>query len=108
MPSPRIAVALAAFSALALAASPASAVSDDDARAAAIAACRTAVAQQLSVDAADLTVERVNTRGRTIELRLEARKDGARVGAADCTFARRAGTTTVAVIGQTTASAAPK
>lgn len=108
MPSPRIAVAFAALSALSIATAAPAFAGDDEARNAAIVACKTVVAEQLGVTPADLNLDRISTRARTIELRLEARKDGARVGAADCTYARRGGATTVAVVGQAGATAASK
>lgn len=98
MPSPRIAVALAAFCGAAFATLTPALADDTSDRAAAIAACRTAVAQELAVQPGDLTLDQIATKARFIELRLEARSNGAKV-AADCTFARRARTTTVAVVG---------
>jgi hypothetical protein len=91
--------ALFAASALVLAAAaPAFAASDNDARNAAIAACRTAVAEQFSAEPSSVRMDRINTRGRTVELRLEVRKDGKRLGVADCTYNRRAETIDVVVI----------
>jgi len=99
-------LALIAASAIALAAAtPAFAKSDTDARATAINACRTAVAAALQADPADVRLERIRTGARTVETRFEARKDGARVGLAECTFARAAATTTVAVIEPATQTA---
>jgi hypothetical protein len=106
MSSPRRFAALIAGSALMIsAAAPAHAASDTDARAAAIAACKVAVAAQFSTDVADVRLDRIATRSRTVEIRLEARKDGARVGLADCTYNRRAATTQVAVVGAPTQTA---
>jgi hypothetical protein len=106
MPSPRIAVAVAA---LAVAFSAAPAVADDTSTA--LAACRTAVGAEFGVEPGGLQIERIDSRGRTVRVRLEARKDGDRVGVADCTYVRRGGATTVAVIqsanGQAAASSTP-
>ncbi len=107
MPSPRSHIAFIAASAIVLATTtPAFARSDEDARAAAIAACRVAVATSLQTEPANVRIDRVRTGARQIELRFEARKDGARVGLADCTYARRAETTVVAVIEPATQTAA--
>ena len=108
MPSPRshMALSLIAASAVVLAAAPAFARSDEDARAAAVAACRTAVAATLQTEPANVRIDRVRSGARQIELRFEARKDGARVGLADCTYVRRAATTTVAVVESETQTAA--
>jgi hypothetical protein len=106
MTSFRTNIAVIAASAIALAtATPAFAKSDNDARAAAINACRTAVATALQTEPANVRVERIRTGGRTVDLRFEAREDGARIGVADCTFARAAATTTVAVIEPATQTA---
>ena len=108
MPSPRSHIARLAASAiiLATAATPAFAKSDEDARAAAISACKVAVATSFQTAPANIQIDRVRTGARQIELRLEARKDGARIGLADCTYVRRAQTITVAVIDSATQTAA--
>ena len=107
MPSPRSHIAFIAASAIVLAAAtPAFAKSDEDARAAAITACKVAGAASFQTPAFNIQIDRVRTRARVVELRLEARKDGARVGLADCTYARAAQTTTVAVIEPATQTAA--
>ncbi|MDX2235497.1 MAG: hypothetical protein NW200_13450 [Hyphomonadaceae bacterium] len=104
-PQSRFAVLVAASAMLASAATPAFAASDTEARRAAIAACKTAVASQLSAEVADVNLDRIQTRGRTIELRLEVRKDGARVGLAECTYSRRDEKTDVVVIEPATKTA---
>jgi hypothetical protein len=99
--------AVAAASALVLsAAAPAFAAGDTEARSAAITACKAAVAAELAVDPALVRLERIETRARTVELRLEAKKDGARVALADCTYNRRAKSTEVAVVAGSTQTAA--
>ena len=105
MPSPRSHIAFLAASAIVLSATPAFAKSDSAVRSSAIAACRSAVAASFQTEQANVRVESIRTGGRTIELRLEAHKDGARVGVANCTFARSAGTATVAVIESATQTA---
>jgi hypothetical protein len=102
MSSPKmfvLAAALAAFAA------PAFATETED-RAAALAACKTAVAQQLQVDVAGVRLDKIRTRGRVIELRLDARKDGARVALADCTYQRRTRETNVVIAQPTQQNAA--
>jgi hypothetical protein len=89
MPSPRI-VAVAAFAAATLTAVPAGA----DTTSSAIAACRTAVAQELSVEPGELRVDRIQTRGRVVKVRLEVKSGGV----ADCKYATRDASTQVAVI----------
>ncbi len=107
MLSPRSHIALIAASAIVLAAAtPAFAKNDEDARAAAINACKVAVAASLQTEPANVRIDRFRTGARQIELRLEARKDGARIGLADCTYARHAETTVVAVIEPATQTAA--
>jgi len=56
---------------------------DNEDRAAAMAACKKAVAEQLSLDVDGM--------------RLDARKDGQRVSFAQCTYVRRSGETNVVV-----------
>lgn len=97
-PHSRFAAFVAASALVISAASPAFAASDTEARNAAIAACKTAVATQLSADVSAVRLDRITTRGRTVELRLEVRKDGARVGLAECSYNRRAATTEVVVL----------
>jgi hypothetical protein len=94
MSSPRI--MLSAAIALSALATPAFAGDNED-RAAAMVACKSAVAQQLQVDVTGVRLERIKTKGRVIEMRLDARKDGARVAFADCTYTRRSGETNVVV-----------
>lgn len=94
MSSPRILIsAVFALSALSV---PAFAGENED-RAAALTACKTAVAEQLQVQVSDVRLDKIRTKARVIELRLDARKDGARVAFADCTFTRRSGETNVVV-----------
>lgn len=81
---------------LAAVATPAMAGDNED-RSAAMQACKTAVAEQLQLNVADVRLDRIKTKGRVIEMRLDARKDGARVSFADCTYVRRSGETNVVV-----------
>lgn len=84
------AIALAALAAPAFA-------GDNEDRSAAMAACKKAVAEQLSLDVSGVRLDRIQTKGRTIEMRLDARKDGQRVSFAECTYVRRTGETNVVV-----------
>ena len=95
MSSPRIMIA-AAVALSASATAPAFA-SDNVARSAAMAACKTAVAQQLSLDVTDVRLDRIKTTARQVELRLDARKDGRRLTFAECTYVRRSGEINVVV-----------
>lgn len=105
-PNSRFAALVAASALVIAAAAPAFAASDTDARNTAIAACKAAVATQLSAEVSTVRLDRIETRGRTIELRLEVRKDGKKAGVADCTYNRRAATTEVVVIEPATQTAA--
>lgn len=92
MSSPRILLSIAAFAAALC--TPAFANDDTST---AIAACRTAVGAELSVAPEALQVDRVDSRGRTIRVRLKAHVEAGRPAAAECTYVRNGGTTTVAV-----------
>lgn len=80
-----VAMALTAFTA-----PPARADENKD-RAAAIQACKIVVADELHIPAADVRLEKLKTRPRTIEVTVEARRDGARLALADCTYSRAGG-----------------
>lgn len=95
MSSPRIMIS-AAFALAAFAAAPAFAGDNED-RSAAMAACKTAVAQQLSLEISDVRLDRIKTGARQIEMRLDARKDGRRLTFAECTYVRRSGETNVVI-----------
>lgn len=104
MTSPRIMIS-AAVALAALTVAPAFAGDNED-RSAAMAACKTAVAQQLSLNVADVRLDRIKTGSRQIEMRLDARKDGRRVSYAECTYVRRSGETQVVVATPTATPAA--
>lgn len=70
---------------------------DNEDRSAAMAACKKAVAEQLSLEISGVRLDRIQTKGRVIEMRLDARKDGQRVSFAECTYVRRTGETNVVV-----------
>lgn len=60
-------------------------------RAAAIQACKIVVADELHIQATDVRLEKLKTRPRTIEVTVEARREGARLALADCTWNRAGG-----------------
>jgi|GEM_PF-5636999 len=95
MSSPRMMIS-AAFVLAAFAVAPAFAGDNED-RSAAMAACKTAVAEQLSLDVSDVRLDRIKTGSRRIEMRLDARKDGRRVTFAECTYVRRSGEINVVI-----------
>ncbi|MBL8558450.1 MAG: hypothetical protein JNM47_07000 [Hyphomonadaceae bacterium] len=95
MSSPRILIAAAV--ALASTVTAPAFASDNEARSAAMAACKAAVAEQLSLNVTDVRLDRIKTGSRQIEMRLDARKDGRRVTFAECTYVRRSGEINVVV-----------
>lgn len=92
--SPRILISAAV--ALAAVATPALAGDNED-RAAGMQACKTAIATQLQIDVNGVRLDKIETRGRVIKMRFDARKDGERVSFANCVYTRRTGEVAVVI-----------
>lgn len=92
--SPRILISAAV--ALAAVATPALAGDNED-RSAGMQACKAAIAQQLQIEVTGVRLDKIQTRGRVIKMRFDARKDGQRVSFADCVYTRRTGEVNVVI-----------
>ncbi len=96
MSSPRIMTSVAFAAACAALVAPAFAGDTED-RAAGMQACKASIAQQLQIDVSGVRLDKVQTRGRVIKMRFDARKDGQRVSFADCVYVRRTGEVNVVI-----------
>ncbi|KAF0182146.1 MAG: hypothetical protein IV086_00535 [Hyphomonadaceae bacterium] len=94
--SPRIVIFAAAAVSCAALAAPAFAGDNED-RSAGMQACKAAIAQQLQIDVSGVRLDKIQTRGRVIKMRFDARKDGQRISFADCVYTRRTGEVNVVV-----------